>query len=158
MIYSLSLFLPYWKLLHDNCTQIFGNWSESFTTSKTVLLYSFIYRFRSDTKLRDEPAYYLMQVVCWCVTFCLSALLWHLLWWLYYEDHLLNGVKILFHFFSRNVIGFYHHFHLVFHRKLLLPSLRIFHVRSCQYLKKTLNGLFICLTTFQHGVYIEISL
>ena len=73
-----------------------------------------------------------------------------------YEDHLLNGVKILFHFFSRNVIGFYHHFHLVFCRKLLLRSLRIFHVRSCQYLKKTLNGLFICLTTFQHDVYIEL--
>ena len=33
-----------------------------------------------------------------------------------------------------------------------MPSLRIFHVRSCQYLKKTLNGLLICLTTFQHDV------
>ena len=40
--------------------------------------FSFIYRFRSRTKLNDEPAYYLMQVVChWCML--LSILL---LWWL----------------------------------------------------------------------------
>ena len=63
--------LPYFYHIESFSTTIILKYSvigvEVLLQVKLYCLYSFIYRFRSDTKLRDEPAYYLMQVVCWCV-------------------------------------------------------------------------------------------
>ena len=60
----------------------------------------------------------------------------------YFEDYYLNGMlKFCFISFQAMLLPFYH---LVFRRKLLLPSLRLFHIKACQYLKMTLNGLFTC--------------